>query len=54
MNLSAVTALGDLLEDAQSRLDGAMHYLPEDAVQRELAALDALWAHYQQLLDSHK
>lgn len=54
MDLFAVTALGDLLEDAQSRIDDTMHDLPEDAVKRELAALDALWAHYQELLDSCK
>lgn len=52
LSITGIQAFGDLLEDAQIRLDNVMHDLTEDAVQREMSALDELWAHYQELLDS--
>ena len=52
LDLSTVTALGDLLEGAQERLDHNLHMLDEDDAKREMRALDALWAHYQDLLAS--
>lgn len=50
LEFSVVSALGDLLEQAQERLDKALHMLDEEDAQREMNALDKLWAHYQQLL----
>ena len=50
LDYPVVSALGDLLEQAQERLDKALHMLDEEDAQREMDALDKLWAHYQQLL----
>lgn len=50
LDFSVVSALGDLLEQAQERLDKALHMLDEEDAQREMDALDKLWSHYQQLL----
>jgi hypothetical protein len=52
LDLPTVTALGDLLEVAQERLDDNLHMLDEDDAKQEMRALDALWAHYQELLAS--
>jgi hypothetical protein len=47
---STITAFGDLLEQAQERLDDAMHMLDEEDVERETKALDNLWELYQRLM----
>lgn len=51
LDFTVVSALGDLLEQAQERLDKALHMLDAEDAQREMDALDKLWSHYQQLLE---
>lgn len=48
-SISAIRAFGDLLEQAQERLDKALHMLPEDEAASELESLDELWQLYQSL-----
>ena len=50
LDLPTITTLGDLLEEAQQRLDDAS--MKDDDFEEELRKLDSLWAHYQNLLSS--
>lgn len=49
-DIQTIQALGDLLEQAQERLDDNLSQLPEWEAEQELAALDGLWRLYQSLL----
>jgi len=50
LDFEAISAFGDLLEQAQERLDHNIGQLEEEDAERELRCLDKLWAHYQELL----
>lgn len=52
LDLPTIATLGDLLEEAQQRLDDALSSINDDEYKEELRKLDLLWAHYQNLLSS--
>jgi hypothetical protein len=50
LDLPTIATLGDLLEEAQERLDDAEFSMNDDDYKEELRKLDLLWAHYQNLV----
>jgi len=50
LDLPSIATLGDLLEEAQERLDDAEFSMNDDDYKEELRKLDLLWAHYQNLV----
>lgn len=51
LDFNAVRGLGELLEQAQERLNDNRHMMEEEAVEFEQGVLDSLWKHYDSLMD---
>lgn len=50
LDYNAVRGLGELLEQAQERLNDTRHMMEEEAAEFEQTVLDSLWAHYDYLM----